>query len=178
MGIGGALVLVVVLAVALKKGGGGSDGKSAGKSGAARDTVVVEKAAPAVDPRGPMPLPPDETIQLSTPPSGSYVICSTLRDTHMTVRLWKDPHELWRAPPGGKARKAGNVEHDSKIEALGKGTNKYGTTVYKVRGRTKHNQDITGYVSAFYVEYNHKPITDDTKYADEDEWERRGLEKD
>lgn len=172
--IGGVVVLLVIF-VAWAASSGGSDRKRRTK--APRDVAVTPEAMPAVvSPSlgvgAAPPIHPDESITLSTAESGKYRVNGNVRDTLMSVRVWKDPHELSRG------KRAGRIEHDDVIEALGKGTNKSGVLVYKIRGKFKGGSStVEGFVSAFYVEKDFKVVAEHKwDWMDHDELQRRGKE--
>lgn len=174
--IGGVVVLLVIFVGAMASGGGNRKRRKRKKSD---ETVSVtpERMPGVARPNsgggssGPM-VHPDETISLQTAESGSYRLNGNVRDSLMSVRVWKDPHAL------SNGKKAGRIAHDDKVEVLGKATNKRGIMVYKVRGKYKGGSSTCeGYVSAFYVEKDYKVIAEHNwDWMDHDELQRRGKE--
>ncbi len=171
--IGGVVVLLVIFIGWAASGG--SDRKRRKRKKSDNTVSVTPEAVPGmVAPRagagGPPPVHPDESITLQSAESGSYRVNGNVRDTLMSVRVWKDPHALSRG------KRSGRIAHDDKIEVLGKATNRGGILVYKVRGKYKGGSStVEGWVSAFYIEKDYKVIAEHNwDWMDHDELQRRG----
>lgn len=176
-GVGALLAVILIVAFVSANKSGQSGRKRSDDSGDVRVVSTSETAArsdgakPSRGPEGPPDH--DASIHLSACPSGSYAVNGTIYNSTRSIRIWRDPHELWRG------KRVGMIEHQGPVQALGMGTNNKGIPIYKVRGKAKlGGKTIEGYVSAFYIEKDNKAVAEHKfEWVDEDDWELHGISK-
>jgi len=176
-GVGALLVVILIVAFVGAKGAGQSGRKRSDDGGDVKVTSVSETAARSDGAKASRASegPPDHdaSIHLGSCPPGSYAVNGTIYNATRSIRLWRDPHELWRG------KRVAMIAHQEAVQALGMGTNNKGIPIYKIRGKSKlGGKTVEGYVSAFYIEKDNKAVAEHKfEWVDEDDWELHGISK-